>query len=956
MAEGNPFADLIPQQSGAGFTGYIPGVPRPAKVDDPLDIENKQLTNQKLRADLAKSDAEANAEKDKLKDAIAGLGLDELLMGVKRARDAVGTGRATGVTGALLGMVPGTTAADLRSEGGYLDQIQGGIIMEKLQSLKDASKTGASGMGALSEREGARMAASVTALGKNMSDEALNKAFSDIERHAKTLQAVRDGMDPRDPAVQKKYGIPQLDADIWGADVPGAAPPDAPPPGTPPKEAKPQTVEGLYEGGPQSDAGMGELDAKQKQAYSAFWKANPSPTPAALSTFLSGIGVPNVREADAANIIKGVKSGLGYSTAIDRTSAARAEIVRQNALRGPLAESGGETLERSGQSMGLSDEASGIGRGLSKAVQGENPFTGYVLGRDAERLRIEDARRQLGWTGTAIEVAGGLGAAQIGSAVSATGLTGRELAAQGARGGLAGGALAGFGGGEGTQNSITGALVGGAGGAAVGGALGGLAGRLGRQAARPDVARAAADEGVDLPAMMVTGSRRDINRAGALESGGGEAPVVIQEGFADVGRAVEGRTAALGGGGTGRSEEAIGESVQRAGRRFIQRSKGVADRLYNRARNLAGDARIVPTDAIRQVDEELASLQGNPGVNRAEISFLETLKSDLSTPGGKTVDELRGLRTSLRGSISNADLTATQAEARALRVMDAVHNDARANLPRGAADAFRRADMYYRERMVHIDDVLDRFIGGERGVAKLSGEQAFRKVKSMADSDGRRLAAIMRDLTGPERQDVAATIAQSLGRTADDAPFTVDQFLRQTNKFSPSARRTIFGPDGAQSIENLRVLSRRLQEIQGQVNRARTGNVVSRTLRAQAGNIITALLTGGGGLTGGGAGAMTGAATGVAINSVLQATGAVRRQLSARALMSPRVTNWLLRASNVNTPRQAQEVVRSLGTVIAREPALANELTPIQRFLSDRVSPAAAASNPEQGGADNEQR
>jgi hypothetical protein len=155
--------------------------------------------------------------------AIKGLGLDELLTAVASARREIGTGRATGVVGAIGRHIPGSSANDF---AGSLDAIQGGIIMEKLQQLKDASKTGASGMGALSEREGARLAASVAALGPNMSSDKLLESLATIERHARALQAVADGRNPDDPAVAKQYGVtprnPNTDRKVVGGVVGGS--------------------------------------------------------------------------------------------------------------------------------------------------------------------------------------------------------------------------------------------------------------------------------------------------------------------------------------------------------------------------------------------------------------------------------------------------------------------------------------------------------------------------------------------------------------------------------------------------------------------------------------------------------------------------------------------------------------------------------------------------------------
>ena len=117
----NIFADLIPQTGSK--PGVILGPPKRPAPRDPLDDEYKRMQIREKELDLAKPNKDVpDSEKEALSAAIKGLGIEELLRGVGRARQSVEGGWATGVTGAVLGMVPGTEAANLRSEGGYLDR------------------------------------------------------------------------------------------------------------------------------------------------------------------------------------------------------------------------------------------------------------------------------------------------------------------------------------------------------------------------------------------------------------------------------------------------------------------------------------------------------------------------------------------------------------------------------------------------------------------------------------------------------------------------------------------------------------------------------------------------------------------------------------------------------------------------------------------------------------------
>lgn len=120
-----------------------------------------------------------------------------------------------------------------------------------------------------------------------------------------------------------------------------------------------------------------------------------------------------------------------------------------------------------GASFGLYDEASGVANALMHPTDLNNAYT---VGRDAQRLRLDDARQRTGWTGTVAEVGGGfLGGlpSKAGSALLSLG----QAAKAGLKTGAIGGAVGGFGYGDGPIGSLiqagAGALVGGGIGAAL---------------------------------------------------------------------------------------------------------------------------------------------------------------------------------------------------------------------------------------------------------------------------------------------------------------------------------------------------------------------------------------------------------------------------------------------------------------------------------------------------------
>ena len=943
-------APLLAPANDPGFTGYMPGVPKPKDPKPPVFVP-QGATQMMLPDGTFAPVPGAPNEKDAIKQAIDSLGVDELLLNIQRGRKNLESGWATGLKGKIADMAPGggTPRQDFL---GALEGLQGGVIMEKLQLLKDLSKTGASGMGALSEREGQRMAAAVASLREDMSEQEYETTFKIIERHAKALQAIRDGLDPRDPKVAEKYSIPAL-ADIQ-ADIQGEKP-EVPPAddmaGAPRLTSAASAGPPGAGGGEAASVGVHELTADQKTAYSNFWKQNPDPKPEELKNFLSSIGISGVANAD--EIIKAQKEGRGFSAVrVDTDYRSKVEqTVKQDRELGNE-ENASSLLFKQGAMLDLGDEASGVGNALANAItspftaESFDPLTAYSVGRDAERMRIANAREQLGYGGTALEFAG---AVASGRPTSALGVLTRPQAARAAgTAGAVGGALSGFGAGEGSVESAAGAGIG----ALAGYGLGRYGGDVIERALprrfrsprgmAPELADAAEAEGVDLIRPMV--DPRSRAKFGALESNPTAQPI-IREGVENTRGQIEEGVERLGQGGAALEPGAAGERLQTASNRYIQRTKGVKDRLYNRAENLAGDARFVPQKAIEQVDEEIAALAGNEGANAAEIGFLQTIRNDLAKPGGKTVSEIRNLRESLRGEISRTNLTFSGAEARALRAMSAAADDIAENVPQ-AASAYKRADAFYRERQVMVDDIKKAILG--KPADPMDPQKAFQNIKSLASpgGNGRRLAAVMRNLEPGERQDIAATVAQALGRDAPDMPFSPAKFISQTSKLSPSARRTIFGPDGAESIQNLRTIAQAFKEAGGDINYSRSTTVANRMspIKTAARGFVASLT----GLGGYAAADVGGAIAGAAIATGAMAGSGAVKALSARAMVNPRVTRWLAQAVDVSTPAQAKDATRKLGVIIGREPALARELQPIHDFLTQRLTQPLAAESGEQ--------
>lgn len=162
---------------------------------------------EKAQRDLAAQQATASPGQQK---AMADLSNDEVLTAINNARGKLNAGYSAGYW-ARLGKVPlvgglvePQNAVDLE---GALNTIASRLTLDKLAQLKQASPTGASGLGSLTEREGALLRDSVAALGQTQSPKVLEDNLAAVEKHYRNIMALSKGEDYRDPKVAERYGI-----------------------------------------------------------------------------------------------------------------------------------------------------------------------------------------------------------------------------------------------------------------------------------------------------------------------------------------------------------------------------------------------------------------------------------------------------------------------------------------------------------------------------------------------------------------------------------------------------------------------------------------------------------------------------------------------------------------------------------------------------------------------------
>ncbi|UQS94836.1 mediator of RNA polymerase II [Pseudanabaena phage Pam1] len=621
-----------------------------------------------------------------------------------------------------------------------------------------------------------------------------------------------------------------------------------------------------------------------------------------------------------------------------------------------------------GITIGLSDEAAGVGGAISSLFRGANPMEGYQFSRDVKREQNRLADERTGLAGDAVEIGSSL-LLPFGAA---------RTAGQAVRVGAVAGGVGGFGYGEGAQNSLTNAAIG----TAAGGTLGYGLNRLGNTIAnrsqantqrlvqQNDLMRAAEATGISTPARAFTDPALEARtRAVSQTMIGGQK---IREGVQRFGDEIEGAVNNLSTGTPIRNNEAAGAMVREAAERQIKQTGESAKRSYDKAEKLAGNVRLTPTQSLSIIDEMIGKVGGQqktglldqngnpitrtvegrglsetPNLNSEELAFLQRLKSDFSND--LSVAALRRERTRLRQKISKGDLVFGEDEARVLSIMDAAAADIEAGLraqgKQGAAAAFRAADIKYRARMDYINNTLQKVIGKRN--AGLSNEAVMRKFRSLAtpggDSEG--LRKFYASLTPEEAADVSATFAEMLGRggkegTKDFSTATLVENIEQLKK-SGATMTTLFGKDGAKAINDIELLAREHKRIVGATSGG--GSAAGNDWRFM---LMSMVFPGAGSAAAGGDAVVTGlaAAAGLAIK-------AGRDALSAKLLMSPRFTNWMRTAPKSNNPTVIDKHWERLGAIAKAEPALAAEIDVFRNAIF-----SAANDNAQRAVAEDRQR
>lgn len=165
----------------------LAALPKNASIEDKLNVWSKYGDPNQQVAALEKlliARENRNAKESLAADARAAQDaskLDRATTTLAATQDAAKlVGYTTAGAGAVLGMIPGTSAKNLQAK---LETIKANLAADMLADMKSQSKTGASGLGALNKAELVMLQSARTSLDPNQSPDELKKSLEIVNKY-----------------------------------------------------------------------------------------------------------------------------------------------------------------------------------------------------------------------------------------------------------------------------------------------------------------------------------------------------------------------------------------------------------------------------------------------------------------------------------------------------------------------------------------------------------------------------------------------------------------------------------------------------------------------------------------------------------------------------------------------------------------------------------------------------
>lgn len=377
--------------------------------------------------------------------------------------------------------------------------------------------------------------------------------------------------------------------------------------------------------------------------------------------------------------------------------------------------------------------------------------------------------------------------------------------------------------------------------------------------------------------------------------------------------------------------DVAGENIRKAAQRFTKETSERGSRLYTRASELAEGATIVPTNTLKRLDEQIARVSNDPSAPEGVLGELQRFRANIAE--GVNVQGLRDARTRLSQGVYDGKMRSGMDQGMWKDILGVLSDDIDAGLRQAgrgeAASMFKRADSFWKERVEHIDEVLQPVLGRDKG-----GEEIVSAIESMAKGTrggGARLSRLLANMSEEEAGQVRAVIADRIGRAmpgAQDASgevFSASTFLTNWNRMTPQAKASLFSDTQLRNnLNDLALLAEGMKGSQSMSNFSNTGVAI-------------------------GSNVAVGTAAALA-HPVLAAIGAGAQYATGRLMASPAFARLLARTSKMPADQATRTIKDQLGVIASRDPALRADIAQFQQHLQQTMmqSPARVAAREEE--------
>lgn len=613
--------------------------------------------------------------------------------------------------------------------------------------------------------------------------------------------------------------------------------------------------------GLKQDANLGQLSQPQAQAYDAWFKANPNPTPDQLMAFGQTLNL-NIPPENAKAIVENFKRTHGLShdvQSVDPRVTQLTDQLKQNSGAGDAAALGAQQ----GVTLGAADEIASAGAALRGSLSGQGSVGDlYNVNEQANQGYLDSLQQQHPLAYGAGQVGGGAVLAPLTFGAQ----TPSELAAL--SGGM--GAAAGFNGGSGgLGNRAISALEGGAAGTALGYAIPKALSKIPSRVAQevpPLVDPQTGALNQPLEAMspgqrVVHAEEYGVNLP--ADAAGGRTAAVIGKGLdimpgsagvmEDARRATESQVAAASDVvasrfGSSRTMNEAGSELQRGAQDRIERGKAVITKAYN-AIPISDVAQATTQNTVSTLQDITSRFQSNPELaatlkDTRLNSYLSALQNgkiswkdlkDFRSIIGEKIGEMR-----FGEGSSTSDLRALYAG-----LSEDMRHTAASQGPRASA-AFERANSLNRQNEEMIQGALTRILGKSGDMAP---EKAAAAVQAMAKGgkstgDLKTLAQIKSATVKSGAWDeISSTLIRLGGQPANSAgrDFSPQTFVNWYADMAEPARAMLFGGtnnDLRKALDGFVAVNQRLQKVNALRNASNSAGSVT-----AAGTVGTMALT-----------------------------------------------------------------------------------------------------------------